>query len=142
MSARPLRHSIHNVGVINKNKRIWIANQSILKSFGIGDPVFIEYSARKKEIVITKVEILSNHSISSRNGKTPILDIKNSTLTKTFDEIEKVEVLYFKNKIVIRATKNEKAKKVSKNKTDLTLFEIFCGGGSMTHILRLMGTGV
>ena len=139
LTSLPLRHAIHKVGEINKNARIWIANKSIEKSFSIGQPIFIKYLPASGEIIVEEAELLSNHSISSREnskGRTPILDIKNSSVTETFGDIEKVEVLYYPGKIVIRATKNEKLKKERKEKGLSTLFELFSGGGTLTHHIK------
>lgn len=138
----PLKQSIHKVGEINKNKRIWIANQSLTKSFKIGDLLDIDYRFNEREIEINKADILSNHSISSREsktGRTPILDIKNSDVTKLFKDVEKVEVLYYLNRIVIRATKNEKARLERTNKRGLKTAELFAGGGTLSHLFAKEG---
>lgn len=138
LNETPLKQTVHKLGEINKNKRVWIANTDILKSFPIGEPVHINYSHEKGEITVEKAELLSNHTISSRNGHTPILDIKNRNVEETFPGIEKIEVLYYKNKLVIRATKNELARKerlANSGKEKLNLFEIFSGYGTMSYHL-------
>lgn len=89
---------------------------------------------------IEKAEILANHTISSRNGKTPIIDIKNKSVNEVFDGIEKVEVLFFENKIVIKVAKCEKRREEALGKLDdKTVFEIFAGGSTLTHTFKMAG---
>ena len=126
------------MGEINNNKRIWIANKNILNSFSIGESVAIDYKDNEKEIEINPANpLLTCNSISSRNGNTPIIDIKNSNVTQVFKGIEKVEVRYYEKKIVIRATKSEIDKNERNNKGYNTMFELFCGGGTMTSFLKI-----
>ncbi|MFK5893566.1 MAG: DNA cytosine methyltransferase [Pseudomonadota bacterium] len=136
------KQAIHKIGMVqNKNKRIWIANLSLLLSMSIGDSIAIDYKPNMQEIEINKAPALStNHVISSRNdGKTPILDIKNSSVTDVFSGVEKVEVLYYQDRIVIRATKNEKSRQKRLNKKGNGIFELFSGGGTMSHFFKMAG---
>jgi len=136
--------AIHKVGEIGNNKRIWIANQNLFKSFNIGDALTLTYNEKEREIIAEKAEVLGTHTISYRGKeqKTPILDIKNKNVRDTFGDVEKVEVRYYKDKIVIKATKQEVKKTERAQKNGLNTFELFAGGGTFTYFFKKAGFNI
>ncbi|MDD3465593.1 MAG: DNA cytosine methyltransferase [Campylobacterales bacterium] len=138
--------SVLNVGQVrgqNKNtKRIWIANSNITKSFNIGDSVTVDYDKQNEEIIIHKSEGLGNHTISSRSGREPIIDIKNRLVEETLGDVEKVEVRFYKNKAVIRISSKDRHVKERASKNGLNVFEIFSGAGTLSHFFKKAGFNI
>ena len=136
-----LGRNIKRLGELpNRNRRLWINNLNLKKSFDIGDAVNVFYDREKKIMIVEKTEILSTHTISSRNkGETPILDIKNKSITELFDGVEKVEIMFFENKIIVKIANVEKAKNERASKNNYRFFELFCGGGTLSQFFKEAG---
>lgn len=137
---KPLDMSILTVGKLKSGQsRVWIASTAILKSMNIGDGVMIEYSKDSREVTITQAEIFANHSVSSRNGKEPIIDIKNKQVSEIFAPGDKIEVLYFHNKIVIKVARTQLKQEERKAKTGLRFFDLFAGAGTLSAMFKKAG---
>lgn len=126
----------------NSRKGIWVNNLTLKKSFEAGDTVNISYDYTNKIVIVEKAEILGNHTISYRKSdekRTPILDIKNQTIDNLFKDVEKVEIQFFKDKLVIKVAAIEELKNERTNKNGLKTFELFCGGGTLSQMFKQAG---
>lgn len=133
--------SIVTVGEIKGKgtKRIWIASSNILSSFEMGDVLMIDYNHDSREIVINEAEIMGNHTVSSRNKREPIIDIKNKEVSRMYNVGDKVEVLYYPRKIVIKIAKSQKVREESEANKGLGMFELFCGASTMSEHFKRQG---
>lgn len=123
-----------------KNKRIWITNKTLQKVFLPGDNVVAHYDKKNRQITVTPSFFGATHKISKRPNGTPILDIKNSEVGDTLgDDVERIDVLFFADKIVIKVSKTEEAKAKRKNKTGFNMFELFVGGGTLNSFFKEQG---
>ena len=88
----------------NGKKGLWINNLTLKKSLEVGDAINCIYDFENKVLIVEKAEILGNHTVSYRksNPEIPILDIKNGFLTRLFEYVEKVEIKFYENKIVVK----------------------------------------
>lgn len=126
----------------NSRKGIWVNNLTLKQTFEAGDTVNISYDFSKKIIIVEKAEILGNHKISYRKSdekRTPILDIKNQTIDNLFKDVEKVEIQFFKDRLVIKVADIEELKNERIGKTGFKTFELFCGGGTLSQMFKQAG---
>lgn len=126
----------------NSKKGIWVNNLTLRKSFEAGDTVNISYDFSNKIVIVEKAEILGNHTISFRKSdekRTPILDIKNQSIDNLFKNVEKVEIQFYKDRLVIKVAAIEELKNERINKTGLKTFELFCGGGTLSQMFKQAG---
>lgn len=145
MSAiNPESISILRLGDHGDNKRVWIVNKTLQKTFGAGEKVKVAYDKANSQIKITKPNsfLESNHTISSRGNGTPVLDLKNKNIAEVFGNIEKIEVLYYKDQIIIKVAKTEHFKAKRAEKTGLDTFELFCGAGTLTRFFKKAGFNI
>jgi site-specific DNA-cytosine methylase len=135
--------SVLRLGEHGANKRVWITNQKLQKTFAKGDKIQVTYLKDQKCIHIAKSEEKGNHTVSGRQNGIPIIDIKNQNVEETFgQDIEKVEVLFFENEIVIKIAKTEHFKNKRLEKTGLNTFELFCGAGTLSHFFKREGFNI
>lgn len=136
--------SVLRLGEHGSNRRVWITNKKLQETFAAGEKVNVEYHKDIKTIQITRAEIIGgNHTISSRGNGTPIIDLKNQNVEETFgSDIEKIEVLYFSDQIVIKIAKSEHFKAKRAAKTGKNTFELFAGAGTLTHFFKEAGFNV
>lgn len=141
METKQKAMSIVTVGEIKGKgtKRIWIASSNILSSFEMGDVLMIDYNHDSREIIINEAEIMGNHTVSSRNKREPIIDIKNKEVSRMYNVGDKVEVLYYPRKIVIKIAKSQKVREESEANKGLGLFELFSGAGCMSEHFKRQG---
>lgn len=126
----------------NSRKGLWVNNLTLKKSFQAGDTVNISYDHSSKIVIVEKAEILGNHTISYRKSdekRTPILDIKNQAIDSLFKDVEKVEIQFFKDRLVIKVAAIEELKNERIGKTGLKTFELFCGGGTLSQMFKQAG---
>ena len=145
MSAvNPQLTSILRLGDHGENKRIWIVNKALQKTFGAGEKVKVAYDKANNQIKITKPNsfLEGNHTISSRGNGTPVLDLKNKNIADTLGDVDKIEVLYYKNEIVVKVAKVDHFKAKRAEKTGLNTFELFCGAGTLTHFFKNAGFNI
>jgi len=140
----PKSISILRLGEHGENKRVWIVNKTLQETFAAGEKVKVGYDKANKQIKITKPDsfLEGNHTISSRGNGTPVLDIKNKDVADTLGNVDRIEVLYFKDEIVIKVAKVEHFKNKRAEKTGLNTFELFCGGGTLTRFFRNAGFNI
>lgn len=105
----------------NSKKGIWVNNLTLRKSFEAGDTVNISYDFSNKIVIVEKAEILGNHTISFRKSD------------------EKVEIQFYKDRLVIKVAAIEELKNERINKTGLKTFELFCGGGTLSQMFKQAG---
>lgn len=144
VAQKPKGISVLRLGDHGENKRIWVVNKKLQQVFAPGEKVNISYDKKNKVITVKKVELLGGtHTISSRGNGIPVLDIKNREVANTLGEdIEKIEVLYFEEQIVIKVSKTEKFKAQRANKTGLNTFDLFCGGGTISSLFSDSGFNI
>lgn len=131
--------TILNLGNHNANKRVWIANQNILKSgFSVGDSVTHDFDPVSNQITINKHEY-GDRVISGRSPSQPIIDIKNTKVAETLGNPEKIEVRFYDNRIVISIAKCESKRNERFEKTGKRMFELFVGGGTLHHQFKKAG---
>lgn len=125
----------------NGKKGLWINNLTLKKSLEVGDTINCTYDFNNKVLIIEKAEILGSHTVSFRksNPNIPILDIKNGSLTKLFEDVEKVEIQFYENKIVVKTALVEEKQKEREQKQQLRTFELFCGGGTLSEQFKYAG---
>lgn len=136
--------SVLRLGDHGSNKRVWIVNKTLQQTFVPGEKVDVAYDKANAQIRIKKTDsVLANHTVSSRGNGTPMIDLKNQKVGETFGEhVEKIEVLYFENEIVIKVAKLEVFKQKRAAKTGLNTFELFCGAGTLTHFFKKAGFNI
>ena len=123
----------------NGGKRFWEESADFSRNFRPGDTVNCYYDFEKKVFIVEKTDILGSHTISSRKNGKAILDVKNKKLSELFDNTEKVEILYYPNKLIVKVANVEVAKNKRKTKTSWKTYEIFAGGGTLTHMFKKAG---
>ena len=125
----------------NGKKGLWINNLTLKKSLEVGDAINCIYDFENKVLIVEKAEILGNHTVSYRksNPEIPILDIKNGFLTRLFEDVEKVEIQFYENKIVVKTALIEEKQKEREQKQQLRTFELFCGGGTLSEHFKYAG---
>lgn len=125
----------------NGKKGLWINNLTLKKSLEVGDTINCIYDFENKVLIVEKAEILGNHTVSFRksNPTVPILDIKNGSLTRLFEDVEKVEIQFYENKIVVKTALVEQKQKEREAKEQLRTFELFCGGGTLSEHFKYAG---
>lgn len=127
----------------NGKKGLWINNLTLKESMDVGDKAIKDYNFESKTITITKVEDGENSdtTISYRKSSpgTPILDLKNNTFHEMYKDVEKVEIKFLKGKIIITIAEIEKNEIKRREKTSMKTFELFCGGGTLSHHFKLAG---
>lgn len=125
----------------NGKKGLWINNLTLKKSLEVGDAINCIYDFENKVLIVEKAEILGNHTVSYRksNPEIPILDIKNGSLTRLFEDVEKVEIQFYENKIVVKTALIEEKQKEREQKQQLRTFELFCGGGTLSEHFKYAG---
>lgn len=126
------------------NCKVYISNKSLLSVFPVGEKVKVNYDIANKQITVKQADLLSgNHTISKKGNGTPVLDIKGKKVAETFGkEIEKIEVLYYENQIVIKIAKSEHFKAKRAEKKGKNTFELFAGAGTLTHFFKEAGFNV
>lgn len=136
--------TLGKIGKENEGRKIYITNKKLQETFAVGEKVNINYDKSNKQIIVDKADLFSNgHTISKKGNGTPVLDIKNKTITDTLgSDIEKVEVLFFEEQIVIKVSKTEKFKAQRKNKNGLNTFELFSGGGTLSYFFKKAGFNI
>lgn len=141
---QPKSVSVLRLSDHGENKRIWIVSKKLQSVFQAGDKVIAKSYKNEKMMVIDKAEILGGtHTISKRKSGTPILDIKNKSVEETFgSDVEKIEVLFFEDQIVIKVSKTEKFKSQRADKNGLNTFELFCGGGTLSQFFKEAGFNI
>lgn len=141
MSIKPKNIIIKNVREIGKGKGIWLNNLKLKEVYEAGEKVRIEYDISKKEINIFKSDN-PNHTISYRKSdknKTPILDIKNKTISDMYTIDDKVQIELYTDTIKIKISDSQTEEEFKTYTKDLTYFELFCGGGTMTNMFTQNG---
>lgn len=126
----------------NSRKGLWVNNLTLKESFEAGDTVNISYDFSNKIVIVEKAELLGNHTISCRKSdekRTPILDIKNQSIDNLFKDVEKVEIQFYKDRLVIKVAAIEESRNERINKTGLKTFELFCGGGTLSQMFKQAG---
>jgi site-specific DNA-cytosine methylase len=125
----------------NGKKGLWINNLTLKKSLEVGDAINCIYDFENKVLIVEKAEILGNHTVSFRksNPTVPILDIKNGSLTRLFQDVEKVEIQFYENKIVVKTALVEQKQIERESKEQLRTFELFCGGGTLSEHFKYAG---
>jgi site-specific DNA-cytosine methylase len=137
---KPLDMSILTVGQLKSGQsRVWIASTAILKSMRIGEGVMVEYNKGSREVTISQADIFVNHSVSSRNGKDPIIDIKNKQVSEVFKPGDKIEVLYFANKIIVKIAKTQISQESRASKQGVKFFDLFGGSGTLSEMFKKAG---
>jgi len=132
--------SVLKLGNHKNGRRVWIANSKLAQSFNIGDSLLLDYDSVKRRITIDKAELLGNHSVSSRNKKDVIIDIKNQLVETTLGiNVGKVEVLFYKNRVVVRVSRKDIEISNRENKTTGKMFEFFSSAGTLSHFMRKYG---
>ncbi len=134
--------SVLRLGVTKaENCKVYISNKSLQSVFPVGERVQVRYDVANKQITVDQANFLTgNHTISKKGNGTPVLDIKGKKVTETFGtEIEKIEVLYYENQIIIKIAKHEHFKAQRASKTGLNTFELFAGAGTLTHFFEKAG---
>ena len=138
----PMQVSVLRLGNHGGNKRIWIVNNNLKSVFAPGEKISVHYNTNEKQIRIKPAKNIfeGNHTVSSRTNGTPIIDLKNRSVGSVFGkDVEKIEVLYFKKEIVIKVAKTEYFKQKRAQKKGLNTFELFCGGGTLSHFFKQAG---
>jgi len=120
-------------------KRFWEESADFSRNFNPGDTVNYFYDMEKKVFIIEKTEVLGTHTVSSRANGKPIIDIKNKRLTELFENVEKVEILYYPNKLIVKVANAETRKNQRSAKTSFKTYELFCGGGTLTDMFKQAG---
>lgn len=142
MSINPYHKIIKPLRELSKGKKgIWVNNLTLKKTFEAGDSVRVSYDNKNKIVVVEKSDN-PNHTISSRKSdknNTPILDIKNKALTDIFEDVSKVEISLYEDKLVIEVAKSELKHAKKHNSISNTTFELFCGGGTLTQMFNQNG---
>lgn len=125
----------------NGKKGLWINNLTLKKSLEVGDTINCIYDFENKVLIVEKAEVLGNHTVSFRksNPNVPILDIKNGSLTRLFEDVEKVEIQFYENKIVVKTALVEQKQKEREAKQQFRTFELFCGGGTLSEHFKYAG---
>lgn len=123
----------------NGGKRFWEESSDFSRNFEVGETVNCYYDFEKRIFIVEKSEILGTHTISSRQNGKAILDIKNKKLSELFENVEKVEILYYPNKLVVKVASSEVAKQQRKAKKGFRTFEIFSGAGTLTQMFKQAG---
>jgi hypothetical protein len=131
--------SILKLGTHNLNKRIWIANQNIFKTgMRVGDRINVSYKPDNQVIEIHADEN-GRKVISGRDENHPIIDVKNASVAETLGQPEKVEVVFYENRIVISVAKSEQKRNKRQSKSGMKMFELFAGGGTLHHLFKQAG---
>lgn len=125
----------------NGKKGLWINNLTLKRSLEVGDIVNCIYDYENKILIIEKTPLLGSHTVSYRknNPNVPILDIKNGSLSKLFEGIEKVEIQFYENRIVVKTAFIEEKQNERERKQGLRTFELFCGGGTLSEQFKYAG---
>lgn len=126
----------------NGKKGLWINNLVLKGSLDVGTKVIRKYDYENKLITLTKTNDNDhNLTISYRKStpETPILDLKNNEFHEMFKDVNKVEVHFMENKVVIKIAEIEQNEIRRKLKTTYKTFELFCGGGTLSHQFKLAG---
>jgi len=131
--------SVLRLGCHKQNRRVWIVNKTLEKIFPAGQNVRVDYHKQEKMIVVNRVDFGANHTISSRKNGTPILDIKNMKVAETLGNIERIEVVYLHDQLVIRVAKVEKQRQDREKKRCVNTFELFSGAGTLSHFFKRAG---
>lgn len=126
------------------NCKVYVSNKSLQSVFPAGEKVAVDFDLNKKQITIKQADFLSgNHTISKKGNGTPVLDIKSKKVTETFGEdVEKIEVIYYNDQIVIKIAKSEHFKAKRAAKTGKNTFELFAGAGTLTHFFKEAGFNI
>lgn len=141
MSTTIFSKTIRKIRDLGKNKKgIFVCNLDLKKSFKVGDNVEYIYDFKNREINIIKKEN-GTHKVSFRKSEPdkPILDIKNKTVYELFKEAEKVEICFAENRVVVRLSKVQKLKDQRESNYNLTTFELFCGGATLSQMFKQAG---
>lgn len=143
MSANIYAKAIRKLRDLGANKKgIFVCNLDLKKSFNVGDKVECNYDFKEKMITITKtLKNQGTHTISFRKSEPekPILDLKNKTIYELFRDSEKVEICFYPNKVIVKLSKNENLKNERISNINLTTFELFCGGATLSHMFKRAG---
>ena len=141
----PIGVNVLRVGnTASGNKKVYITNKALQNVFPAGEKVSVNYDVANKQILVSKANLLTgNHTISKKGNGTPVLDIKGKMVAETFGpDIEKIEVLYFKDQIVIKIAKSEHFKAKRMAKIGLDAFELFAGAGTLSHFFKRAGYNI
>lgn len=139
-TSKPQHKAIKNLKTTKSGgKRFWEEGADFSRCFIPGDVVNCYYDFDKKVFIVEKTEILGSHTISSRANGKPILDIKNKKLTELFEGVEKVEILYYPDKLIVKVAQVEVLKNQRKAKKGFRTFEIFCGAGTLSQMFKQAG---
>lgn len=125
----------------NGKKGLWINNLTLKRSLEVGDTINCMYDFENKILIVEKAEVLGSHTVSFRksNPNIPILDIKNGALTRLFEGVEKVEIQFYENRIVVKTALIEQKQTERESKNQLRTFELFCGGGTLSEHFKYAG---
>lgn len=142
--AKLLGVSVLRLGDHGDNKRIWVVNKLLGETFVPGEPVQTVYDKKNRMMRVKRVEFFGDtHTISSRGNGTPILDIKNKEVGDTLGyDIEKIEVLFYENELIIKVSKTEEYKKQRKEKVGVNTFEFFSGSGVLSYFFKNSGFNI
>lgn len=122
-------------------KGLWINNLTLKKSLDVGDVVNVIYDVKNRVMIVEKTDLIGSHTVSYRKSKpdVPILDIKNNSLTELFKDVEKVQIEFHENKLIIKVAHIEELKNERENKNSFTTFEFFCSGGTLSEQFKYAG---
>lgn len=117
-------------------KRFWEESADFSRLFKPGDAVNYFYDKAKQVFIVEKAEIIGSHTISSRSNGKPILDVKNKSLSELFEGVEKIEILYFPNKLIVKVANVEQAQNERSNKKSFRTYELFAGSGTLSQMFK------
>ncbi len=124
----------------NGNKKIYITNKNLEKSLPVGTKVITKYNKEAREIVLTKAyDKSSNHTISSKSNGTPVLDLKNKLVVETIGNVDKIEAIFYEDRVVIKVPKTIIQAEERKAKNGKSIFEIFSGASTLTNMFESEG---
>lgn len=124
----------------NGNRKVYISNYNLGKSIAVGTQVNAEYDKKNREIVVKPLaEGVGTHVISSKKNGRAVLDIKNKEVGETIGNVENIEIIFYKNKIVIKVPKCILEEETRNDKTELTCFEVCSGGATMSDMFEQAG---
>jgi len=145
MSALPQNIIVKELQSNGVNKRVWLEGKRFSDILIPGEKADVKFNKNKKEMRIKPVNNIleGNFTVAQRKNGSPILDIKSQKVSETLgSDVEKIEILIFKDEIVVRVARVEHFKKTRANKNGLNTFELFCGAGTLTHFFKKAGFNI
>ena len=120
------------------NRRVWIETKK-LHDTNFTDSLSYDYSIDHKTKTLTLTPSLLGRKITLRKNNTPVIDINNAEMTSLFEGIDKVNIIIFTDKIVIKPLKEEMQQsrareKLKRSKHDF--IDVFAGAGTLTEAFK------